>query len=254
MSILLVDNDTKCRKSLAVNINQRGYNVKECSNWKDAIDIIKKEKISLILANAKITNALVFKGSSHKNLPKYILFSTDLKPLTENSILFESLYTKFLCDKITATKDIKLKDKIKIIVTDSNEIIRFGIKSIIDNINTFEFIGGASNFYETEKLIKKFKPNILLLGIDFPKTDEINQWKSLKKKYPDIHFIVLTDNIAPLFIQKNFCQWIDALLLKSSNQCDIVYAITKVMIGGKVLDPLITKKCLNLNFPVMKTK
>lgn len=243
MSVLVIDDNSQCRKNLSTFLNQYGYKVTECSNWKKAMDIIRQEDVSFILANKKITNSLLLKFPSEKNDFEYIIFSTKSKKLTNNTAIFKALYTQFFCDQITNSKKKKLKDKIKLIIVDQNKIIRFGIKAVLENISFFEFIGGASNFSEAEKLIKKCPPDILLLGTNFHETNKFNQWKSLKQNYPNIHFIILTTNtIIPPFILKDIYQWTDGILSKNFSKCDLMYTITKVIMGGKVLDPLISKK------------
>lgn len=246
MSILLIEEEPKYRKSLSSYLNQYGYKIIECPSWKKAIEIIKEEDIGLILANTKITNASILKFSSKDNMPEYIAFSSDSRRMTNEPIFFKSLYSKFLCYKINALhkEKIKPKNKVKIIIVDPNEIIRFGVKAIIDNINFFEFVGGAPDASGAKKLIKKTQPDILLLGVSFSQNNDVKKWRTLKRQYPHIHFIVLTDNIAPSIELKNIIQWVDGILLKNSDQCDIMYAIDKVMSGGRVIDPLIAKKML----------
>lgn len=243
MSVLVIDDDSQCRKNLSTFLNQYGYKVTECSDWKEAINIIKQEDVSFILANKKITNSLLLRFPSGKNSFEYIVFSGKSKKLTNDTTIFKALYTEFFCDQITKSKNKKLKNKIKIIAVDQNKIIRFGIKAVLENVSLFEFIGGASNFSEAKKLIKKCPPDILLLGTNFYETHNFNQWKYIKQNYPNIHFIILTaNNIIPPFILKDIYQWTDGILLKNSSKCDLMYTIAKVIIGGKVLDPLISKK------------
>lgn len=86
---------------------------------------------------------------------------------------------------------------LKIITVDDSELIAERIGSHLVDDNHFLYLGNAINISSAHKLISIEAPDVAILDIhltdDFPKANGINLLVDLKKKYPKMIVIMLTN-------------------------------------------------------------
>jgi two-component system response regulator YesN len=82
---------------------------------------------------------------------------------------------------------------LKVLIADDNTIIRQSlIKRITWEQLGMECIGEASNGLETVEFFKKNTPDIIITDIKMPKKDGFFSIGEIRKKYPDIQFIIIS--------------------------------------------------------------
>lgn len=81
---------------------------------------------------------------------------------------------------------------IKITITDDHPLLLEGLKNILNNENNLEVIGCLSSSSELQKFLKIHKTDILLLDINLRDANSIELIAPLRKKYPDMHIIILS--------------------------------------------------------------
>lgn len=85
-----------------------------------------------------------------------------------------------------------MPDKKTIIIVDDHNLFRKGIKSLLDNIPTYEIIGEASNGKDFLDLLDKQVPDVVLTDISMPIMDGIEATRIAVSKYPNISIIALS--------------------------------------------------------------
>jgi two-component system, NarL family, response regulator LiaR len=93
---------------------------------------------------------------------------------------------------------------IKVMIVDDHELVREGIKSLLETYDDIKIIGEARNGVEAVEMITQKVPDILLMDIKMPKMNGIDAAKKIMEKNPEIKIIALTS-----FIDKNLVE--DAL-------------------------------------------
>ena len=58
--------------------------------------------------------------------------------------------------------------KMRIVLVDDHEVVRLGIKALLDQSSQFEVVGEASNAKEAIELTGKIRPDIVLMDIRLP--------------------------------------------------------------------------------------
>jgi DNA-binding NarL/FixJ family response regulator len=82
---------------------------------------------------------------------------------------------------------------IQVALVDDHRLFRSGIASLINNFDGYKVMLEAGNGREfSQKISKKFKPNIVLLDISMPEMDGISTTDWLKQNHPDINVIILS--------------------------------------------------------------
>ena len=117
---------------------------------------------------------------------------------------------------------------ISVILVDDHEIIREGIKSLLNKENDIEVIAQCGNGLEIVELTKKFKPDIIIMDISMPKMNGIEATKIILKSTPDTGIIILSIHKDKWFISEALKAGARGYLLKNGSIQEISTAIREV--------------------------
>lgn len=80
----------------------------------------------------------------------------------------------------------------KIILVDNHHLFREGMRLLIEDDETAEVIAEAENGKELSQLLKRHKPDLVIMDME---TELINGWSTVKKitaLYPELSILMLT--------------------------------------------------------------
>jgi two-component system, NarL family, invasion response regulator UvrY len=81
---------------------------------------------------------------------------------------------------------------IKVLLVDDHELIRTGVKGILDNSTDIEVAGEASTGEEAIDLVKKTSPDVVLMDVNMPGMGGIEATRRVLRIKPDLKVIALT--------------------------------------------------------------
>lgn len=124
--------------------------------------------------------------------------------------------------------------KIKIILADNHRIFVEGISSLLKEDDEVELLDFAYDGYDLMNLLTILHPDVILLDINMPRLSGLEAAVEIRKKYPAIKIILLTNyNVEPL-IKKARQIGIDAYLLKDCTRAELKQTIRSVLNNGKI--------------------
>lgn len=86
---------------------------------------------------------------------------------------------------------------LKIVTVDDSPIVAERLQSMLSEVENVEFLGNARNIASALALIDQAKPDVVLLDIhleeDMPEANGIDLLISLRKKYPVMKIMMLTN-------------------------------------------------------------
>jgi DNA-binding NarL/FixJ family response regulator len=135
---------------------------------------------------------------------------------------------------------------------DDNVMFRESLEQFINDTPGFKVIFSYSSADEIEERVKENIPEIVLMDIDMPGISGIEGTRLLKKKYPDIHILMLTVYEDEEKIFDAVLAGASGYLLKKSPPEKIIAAFGEVMEGGASMSPLIVRKVMD-HFNARKT-
>lgn len=86
----------------------------------------------------------------------------------------------------------RISKKITVIIADDQTLFREGIKDLLDNEKNISIIGEAADGREALRLVKKLKPNVILLDIKLPHMDGIEATRQIHKDCPMTNVLILS--------------------------------------------------------------
>ena len=132
--------------------------------------------------------------------------------------------------------------KQRIILVDDHEVVRLGLKSLIERHPQFEVVGEAGNAKEALELVERQLPDVVLMDIRLPGTSGIEACEEITKKFPDIRVIMLTSYAEDDMLFSAIRAGASGYVLKQIGAEELLHAIEAVGRGEALLDPAVTQR------------
>lgn len=131
---------------------------------------------------------------------------------------------------------------IKVLLVDDHELVRHGIKSLLEEVRGIKVVGDVDSGEEAIKFCRQEEPDIVLMDMNMPGIGGLEATKKILRFSPDSKIIVLTVHCESPFPSK-FMQ-IGALgyLSKKAGQEEMIKAIRQVQSGQRYISPEIAQQ------------
>jgi DNA-binding NarL/FixJ family response regulator len=123
----------------------------------------------------------------------------------------------------------------KIFIVDDHYMVIEGIRSLLQNEKSIEWMGHAMNAASCLAFLNKQLPDVILMDINLPDISGIDLCKEVKTKYPSVFIIGLSTFNQQSFIQKMMDNGASGYVLKNATQEELTSAIETVMKGKTYL-------------------
>jgi DNA-binding NarL/FixJ family response regulator len=128
----------------------------------------------------------------------------------------------------------------QIILADDHIMFRNGLRRIIEDSPGLAVIGEAGDGLQLLQLLKKTKPDMVVLDISMPRLRGLEAAREIKTGYPDIRILILTMHRNQEYLFQALSAKADGYLLKEDTDAQLIAAIESIR-GGKIfLSPLIS--------------
>ncbi len=133
---------------------------------------------------------------------------------------------------------------IKILLVDDQNLVREGIKSLLNLSDKVEVVGEAADGSLALEAVSKYSPDVILLDLSMPVVDGIETLKQLNDKGIKTPVIILTTFDDQKFILKGLKAGAKGYLLKDVSLNTLIAGIETVHHGDKIVQPAITERLL----------
>ncbi len=137
-----------------------------------------------------------------------------------------------------------MTEKIRILLTDDQAIVRKGIRALLATEPNFEVVGEAENGREAITLFAQLQSDVVLMDLQMPEMDGIQATQQITAQKPNARILVLTsfatdDKVFPAIKSGAL-----GYLLKDSSPEELIRSIRQVYRGESSLHPVIARKVL----------
>jgi DNA-binding NarL/FixJ family response regulator len=134
---------------------------------------------------------------------------------------------------------------IKIILADDHQIIREGIRSLLDKEPDMEVIGEAKNGREAVDMVVSLLPDVVVMDIGMPDLNGMEATRHITEQASDVKVLALSMHSDRQFAAGILAAGASGYLLKDSAFEELSEAIRSVVRGQCYLSPGITGVVLN---------
>lgn len=130
----------------------------------------------------------------------------------------------------------------KVFIVDDHEIIREGLKQILNNETDIKVVGEAENGNEVIRGISETDCDILLLDLNIPGKKGQDLIEEVKKKKPKLQILILSISPEDKFALPLLRAGASGYVCKDSALRDLVQAIQKVSSKGRYLSSTLAEQ------------
>jgi DNA-binding NarL/FixJ family response regulator len=130
----------------------------------------------------------------------------------------------------------------RILIVDDHEVVRLGLRSLLDRQPNFEVIAEASNAKEALERTADYEPDVVVMDIRLPGTSGIEACQEITEQFPSVKVIMLTSYAEDDMLFSAIRAGAAGYVLKQIGGNDLVRAIEAVGRGEALLDPSLTQR------------
>jgi two-component system response regulator DevR len=132
--------------------------------------------------------------------------------------------------------------KQRILLVDDHEVVRLGLKSLLERHPQFDVVGEASSAREAMEIVNNTHPDVVVMDIRLPGTSGIEACEEITGRFPEIKVIMLTSYAEDEMLFSAIRAGASGYILKQIGGEDLVRALEAVGRGEAMLDPTVTQR------------
>jgi DNA-binding NarL/FixJ family response regulator len=133
---------------------------------------------------------------------------------------------------------------IRVLLVDDEELVRFGLRTVLEAAGDFEVVGEAGNGADGVAAAKELKPDVVLTDIRMPVMDGLAATKQLLALPHPPQVAVLTTFHVDEYVYAALAAGAAGFLLKDTPPREIAAAVRAVADGTATLSPKVTAKLI----------
>jgi DNA-binding NarL/FixJ family response regulator len=136
---------------------------------------------------------------------------------------------------------------IKILLVDDEQMVRMGLRLILESEDDFEVVGEAGDGVEAVALTKKLDPDVVLMDIQMPGMNGLDATREIKTlgREESSRVLVLTTFELDEYVYEALRAGASGFLLKRTPAEDLIAGIRVVHSGDALLAPSVTKRLID---------
>ncbi len=134
-----------------------------------------------------------------------------------------------------------MKKKVRILIADDHEIVRRGIKPLIESEWGWEICGEARDGREALALAETLKPDVVVLDVAMPELNGVDVTRQIKLALPDTEVLAFTGTESESMLHQIFAAGARGCVLKSDAAEHLVPAIKALSAHQPYLGPRVSQ-------------
>ncbi|MBT8206788.1 MAG: response regulator transcription factor, partial [Acidimicrobiia bacterium] len=130
----------------------------------------------------------------------------------------------------------------RILLVDDHEIVRQGIRALVETVEDFEVVGEAGTVEEAVKRVGLDSPEVVVLDVRLPDGSGVEACRDIRSRFPDVKVLMLTSFADEEALMSAIMAGASGFVLKKVNSTDLLGAIRRVGEGESLLDTTMTEQ------------
>jgi DNA-binding NarL/FixJ family response regulator len=133
---------------------------------------------------------------------------------------------------------------IRVLLADDHNLVRQGIRTLLEISKDFEIVGEATDGEEALALIGRLRPQVALLDVRMPKLTGVDVLRAARLLFPDVGVILLTTFDEDAVVLEAVRLGAHGFLLKDVSLDQLETAVRTVAAGGSLILPAVSERVL----------
>jgi DNA-binding NarL/FixJ family response regulator len=135
-------------------------------------------------------------------------------------------------------------DQIRVFLLDDHEVVRRGVRDLLESEGDVAVVGEASTAAEALARVPAVRPDVCVLDVRLPDGDGVSVCRDLRSQFPDMACLMLTSFADDEALFDSILAGAAGYVLKQVRGADILGAVRTVAAGGSLLDPGTTARVM----------
>jgi DNA-binding NarL/FixJ family response regulator len=132
--------------------------------------------------------------------------------------------------------------KQRILLVDDHEVVRLGLKALLEHHPQFEIAGEAGTAKDAVDLVERIEPDVVVMDIRLPGASGIEACEEITRRFPKTRVIMITSYAEDEMLFSAIRAGASGYVLKQIAGEDLIRAIEAVGRGEALLDPAVTQR------------
>jgi DNA-binding NarL/FixJ family response regulator len=134
--------------------------------------------------------------------------------------------------------------RIRILLADDHQVVRDGLKLLINNHPGMQVVGEAANGKEVLQQARQLKPDVVVMDLSMPELNGLQATERLVSELPQVRVVALTGHEDESYLNQLCKAGASGYLLKRSAGDELIHALGSVARGGVYFDPDLAARAL----------
>src|ERR1041385_2294355 len=130
-----------------------------------------------------------------------------------------------------------MTDKITVLLVDDHALVR----RMLDDDDTLEVVGEASNGAEAVKLAETLRPQVIVMDCALPEMTGLEATRKILQSHPESAILMLSMHSEDTLVRQALDAGARGYVLKNAMDLDLASAIKNVAAGKSVIDPQVKR-------------
>jgi DNA-binding NarL/FixJ family response regulator len=130
-----------------------------------------------------------------------------------------------------------MSDKITVLLVDDHALVRRGFRRMLDDDETLEVVGEASNGAEAVRLAEQLRPRVIVMDCQLPELNGVAATRMILRSHPETVILMLSMHSEDTLVRQALNAGARGYVLKNANDLDLASAIKNVAAGKSLIDP-----------------
>jgi two-component system response regulator NreC len=126
---------------------------------------------------------------------------------------------------------------ITIVIADDHEVVRAGLRLLLDAEEGFEVVSEAGDIEVTVRRVAAYHPRVLVLDVNMPGGSSLPAIPRLRETAPETNIVVLTMQNEPEIAREALRAGATGFVLKEAAQAELIQAVRLAAEGRTYLNP-----------------
>jgi two-component system response regulator NreC len=132
-----------------------------------------------------------------------------------------------------------------IVLADDHQVVRSGLRALLESDLGAQIIGEASDGLEALQLVEQLQPAVLLVDLMMPGLTGLEVARRVRQRAPHVRVVVLSMHAAESYVREALHAGAIGYVLKESPAAEVIQAVRAAMDGRRFLSPALSERLID---------
>jgi len=134
---------------------------------------------------------------------------------------------------------------IRVMLVDDHEVVRKGLRAMLDDLSDMEVVAEAGSASEAVHRARAAQPDVVVMDVRLPDRSGVLACRDIRAERPDVAVLMLTSFSDDQALFDSIMAGAAGYVLKQIRGSDLMEGIRRIAAGESLLDPAVTARVLD---------